>query len=367
MKYHQTLEDIYQKVVKGELPKQEAVEKLKHLIIRNVSELGGLAERIAKNRDDREEVNNLFYDPNLRTKIGYISLRKEIIHMAEKSSIVTELAANYTSEGMVEDEAKILAKLELILATRMPFEKWPPEEFGIEKSCRNYALDGYGHIFKLGIYNHEDYDLGFFPKEICHLERLQELNIKDDCIYEIPDCIKELKNLKYLRFMYTRLEKIPIALKQLENLECLDLMSESQLDSPYPFHYYHNVLDYINLEDYNEDISVKEIHAIMEKKIQSFEQQRKNVKNNQESILFNFPANFPENNYELKILWLLDNKGSCTWADFIREIKLSQSTLARNLNYLLEEMYIKKETGKKHYQITNLGKLRLTEMQNKLT
>jgi len=262
MKYHKILEDFYQKVIKGELTKQEAASKLKNLIESNVRELISRSNKVLR---DGSIIDQTDYSI-VREEIGYIPLRKEIISTAEKGSIITELAANYISEGVVEEEAKVLAKLELILATRAPFEKWPPEAFCIENRGRIYSLDGNGHIFKLGIDGLETNELGYFPEEICLLRELEDLYITRDCISKIPTCISEPKKLKRLDLSFNEIEKIPIALKQLDNLEHLSLMDFSQLDKRYPPIYYENVLDYINLDDYNEDINVKDVHALMDEK-----------------------------------------------------------------------------------------------------
>ena len=68
-------------------------------------------------------------------------------------------------------------------------------------------------------------------------------------------------------------------------------------------------------------------------------------------------------NYELKILWLLNNNRTCAWVDLRKSI--SQSTLAKNLFNLLSKIYIKKISNG-DYEITWLGKLRLKDLQNQL-
>ncbi|MFX1387874.1 MAG: tetratricopeptide repeat protein, partial [Promethearchaeota archaeon] len=63
-------------------------------------------------------------------------------------------------------------------------------------------------------------------------------------------------------------------------------------------------------------------------------------------------------NYEDIILWMAYNNNYIKWSDFSQEpIMINQSSLSKNMNYLKDRNYIKKDEQTKEYRITNLGKV----------
>lgn len=76
-----------------------------------------------------------------------------------------------------------------------------------------------------------------------------------------------------------------------------------------------------------------------------------------------------EKNYELILLWMLNNNIRCGWRDFLdKRIGISQSTLSNNLKKLINNNFVEKfeekEEGKKKkfYKITEHGKKRYEEI-----
>ncbi|MFX1572827.1 MAG: hypothetical protein ACFFB0_08760 [Promethearchaeota archaeon] len=68
-----------------------------------------------------------------------------------------------------------------------------------------------------------------------------------------------------------------------------------------------------------------------------------------------------QRNYDHWILWMLYNNNYCRWADFLEEpLKINQSSLSKNLNYLLENKFVRKED--KEYRITQVGKSEYSRM-----
>lgn len=66
-------------------------------------------------------------------------------------------------------------------------------------------------------------------------------------------------------------------------------------------------------------------------------------------------------NYEHWILWMVYNNGFCKRSDFLREpLSINQSSLAKNLNLLIEKEFIQKENSK--YMITKSGKIKYSRM-----
>jgi len=64
-------------------------------------------------------------------------------------------------------------------------------------------------------------------------------------------------------------------------------------------------------------------------------------------------------NYEDIILWMAYNNNYLKWSDFLDErapIFINQSSLSKNMNYLKDKNYIRKDEQTKEYRITNLGK-----------
>ncbi len=76
-----------------------------------------------------------------------------------------------------------------------------------------------------------------------------------------------------------------------------------------------------------------------------------------------------EKNYELILLWMLNNNIRCGWRDFLdKRIGISQSTLSNNLKKLINNNFVEKfeekEEGKKKkfYKITERGKKRYEDI-----
>lgn len=66
-------------------------------------------------------------------------------------------------------------------------------------------------------------------------------------------------------------------------------------------------------------------------------------------------------NYSHWILWMVYNNNYCKRSDFLEDpLSINQSSLSKNLNFLLENGFISKEEGK--YAVTPLGKSEYSEM-----
>jgi len=76
----------------------------------------------------------------------------------------------------------------------------------------------------------------------------------------------------------------------------------------------------------------------------------------QKKILIPPKAILRKRNYDHWILWMLYNNKSCRWSDFRKEpLAVNQSSLSKNLSYLIEKQFIKNEN--RRYKITQKGKI----------
>ncbi len=146
--------------------------------------------------------------------------------------LVVKLAKNngsqeYIQEGVIEEEAWILALLEMFVG--VDFYEYKK---GINLShCHGlYKLNDSGHIVHLSIDQFELSDRMFIiPEQLFRLKFLESLNINCS-IKSIPSSIYKLKHLKHLSLVWNKIEKIPDSLGELRNLESLNL-SDNKIKS----------------------------------------------------------------------------------------------------------------------------------------
>lgn len=87
----------------------------------------------------------------------------------------------------------------------------------------NYKINETGHIVGIYLYGYPIFQTCIFPKQLCFLEFLEELILRDQNIKQIPDIIGEIKSLKRLDLMRNRIKIIPKTMKKLDNLETFDI------------------------------------------------------------------------------------------------------------------------------------------------
>jgi hypothetical protein len=96
----------------------------------------------------------------------------------------------------------------------------------------NYKVNETGHIIGIYLYGYPIFQTCIFPKQICFLEFLEELILRDQNIRQIPDVISEIKSLKRLDLMKNRIKIIPRTMKKLNNLETFDISGNSIQKAP---------------------------------------------------------------------------------------------------------------------------------------
>jgi Leucine-rich repeat (LRR) protein len=87
----------------------------------------------------------------------------------------------------------------------------------------NYKINEKGNIIGIYLYGYPIFQTCVFPKQLCFLEFLEELILRDQNIKHIPDMIGEIKSLKRLDLMRNRIKNIPMTMKKLKNLETFDI------------------------------------------------------------------------------------------------------------------------------------------------
>ncbi|MFX0178450.1 MAG: hypothetical protein ACFE85_19720 [Candidatus Hodarchaeota archaeon] len=267
----------------------------------------------------------------------------------------------YESQGVIENEAAILATLEQILGD--PFFKNEKVEYysTYNGNARNYVINQQGRIIQLAIDSSESFRIDMFPKEICSLKQLKELYLINQNIIKLPDCLFELQNLEKLDLSYNPINELPDAIKKLKRLKFLRLENMSQ-------HIFtSNILNFIRLQDIEGKILVEDLYSQINNEINSVELKNLNKEKNilyeqfKKSGIINqvkYPSKeiLDSHNYMYMILWILEKNKICSWTHFTKIIAVS--TLASYLDNLISLGYIFKiERG--IYGISSLGKNRL--------
>ncbi|MFX1311529.1 MAG: leucine-rich repeat domain-containing protein [Promethearchaeota archaeon] len=126
----------------------------------------------------------------------------------------------YVNEGVVLNEAIVLGLLEIL--TGMKLRKLTNNKIPKLYAC-DYRISSDGHITGIYLYGYHSFQINLIPKQICKLEQLEELILRDQNIENIPECIINLKSLKRLDLLQNDIRYIPNYFKELHGLELLDL------------------------------------------------------------------------------------------------------------------------------------------------
>ena len=96
----------------------------------------------------------------------------------------------------------------------------------------NYKLNEKGHVTGIYIFNSHLSNLTTFPKQICSLKNLEELEFPNNDIKVIPNSIGKLTKLQRLNLRNNMIEDIPESLNTLKDLNCLKLSGNRIKESP---------------------------------------------------------------------------------------------------------------------------------------
>ncbi|MFX1574115.1 MAG: tetratricopeptide repeat protein [Promethearchaeota archaeon] len=138
-----------------------------------------------------------------------------------KNFVGEKYCKNYINQGVNNYEASILGILEILSGKKLEKIEIQDDVAQLEQLF-HYKINKDGKIIGLFI-NHEKIDINIFPQEICLLEFLEELELSNSSIEQIPDCIDNLKILRHLNLSFNRIKSIPDSINRLRNLEYLNI------------------------------------------------------------------------------------------------------------------------------------------------
>ncbi|MFX1278940.1 MAG: tetratricopeptide repeat protein [Promethearchaeota archaeon] len=143
-------------------------------------------------------------------------LPKWLIEFAE-----SQISINYLNDGVNASDAVVLALIEILIGKKL--EKSEKINNLIHwDSALHFKLNNVGNVIGLYIKD-ESIKLNLFPKQICNLESLEELDFPDSSIRILPKCIGNLKILKHLNLYNNLISIVPETIEKLIDLEYLDL------------------------------------------------------------------------------------------------------------------------------------------------
>ncbi|MHA1724926.1 MAG: leucine-rich repeat domain-containing protein [Promethearchaeota archaeon] len=142
-------------------------------------------------------------------------------------------APHYVVENVCPEDACILGLLEIIIGQKL---KQLQENEPLSTTCAcHYKINKEGRVIGIYIYGYYFFQISVFPEQICKLQDLEELSIRDQNINSIPNSIKHLSHLKKIDLMNNRFHEIPYVLLKLKSLKLIDL-SHNQINQ-IPHHF----------------------------------------------------------------------------------------------------------------------------------
>ncbi len=158
---------------------------------------------------------------NLNNNIMIKDIPDSLFRLAKRN-----FSRKYVKEGVNTSEAPVLGLLEFFTGMRLKKAKIDDHIY-THYAC-NYKINQNGNIIGIYLYGYPIFQTCIFPKQLCFLEFLEELILRDQNIRQIPDIIGEIKSLKRLDLMRNRIKMIPKTMKKLVNLEHFDI-SENKI------------------------------------------------------------------------------------------------------------------------------------------
>ncbi len=152
------------------------------------------------------------------------SIPKSLLKLINKNFIL-----KYIIEGLSPNEAPVLGLLEILLGTKIKnIDNYSETDYNIEPY---YKINEQGHIIEISncMSRHR---LSIFPKQICYLKYLKEINFCNNEIKYIPDEIGNLKNLESLNLAMNIIKNVPESMSFLTSLNNLAVDEEIALKVP---------------------------------------------------------------------------------------------------------------------------------------
>ncbi len=164
-------------------------------------------------------------------------------------NLLKESIEKYEGEGVVRDEAVMLALIELYWCEEVRKLNYQGDIYGyqVDHYC-DYRVNSNGHIIGLYVSAHSDplqlfsiidnidrlkyfeelmlagCSMRAIPESIINLNKLSFIDFNGNNLEKIPSFIEGLTNLRHLDLSYNKIEKIPETIGNLKNLELLNLI-----------------------------------------------------------------------------------------------------------------------------------------------
>ncbi|MBY8984332.1 MAG: tetratricopeptide repeat protein [Candidatus Lokiarchaeota archaeon] len=197
----------------------ETIGNLSELLYLNLSNLK--LNCFPETLNQLAQLNYLNLNGNLLTKIP-----NWVIKFSEKNTL-----KSYIIEGVIKTDSKVLSLIEILCGNKIQKAEEKEDILSLETSF-NYKINEDGRVIGLYIKD-KKVEIGIFPKQICTLEFLQELDLPKSSIETIPECIGNLNALEFLNLPLNRIRSIPKSIEKLRNLEYLNfshnLLSENDI------------------------------------------------------------------------------------------------------------------------------------------
>jgi len=140
---------------------------------------------------------------------------------------IDRISKFYIKTGVNLKDAPVLALLELLSGIRLrkietPEDEYSSDKYDIPHKMNHFKLNKTGNIVRIFFYSIEPL-IKLIPEQICSLQYLEELHLKNNLINSIPKKIGNLRSLKILDLSNNKISRIPKSIRKLEMLEELYL------------------------------------------------------------------------------------------------------------------------------------------------
>jgi len=206
--------------------------------------------KIAMERERRAKLS-----PNTAADTKGFLVRIAELKKASKAIPISILDSSSHNQALASVKATKQAESKASMQQQQNVQKAMASSNPFEGKVQHTAMQGYT-LFLMPFVTPK-YDA--FPKEICELTHLNQIQLANNTLRSVPPEIGKLKNLKVLNLSSNQLTSLPAEIGQLQSLEKLNLAKNKLIELPSEIRQLKN-LKYLNLKKNN--ISPEEIEKI---------------------------------------------------------------------------------------------------------
>ena len=163
-------------------------------------------------------------------KLKYLNLAGNALQVVPDLSAMSELEELNLSLNKLPGFPQSITQLKKLRSLDLSLNDMASIPSGISNLTAVETLHLDGNFF-----NHPDKKIKTLPNEICQLQNLKVLTLKDNVIEQLPDCIGSLSKLEKLDLRDNLLTVFPPSFTQLKNLKSLDLKANDITQLPDDF------------------------------------------------------------------------------------------------------------------------------------